>query len=228
VLSIVGWLGVPPSARAARLASIVCRIQNMARGHMVCNFNLLCANYATTFKASNRFVDTLLFSCKWRPVHQFHAEKRIPSYPLAEGDFLYAIEHSGSFTATATDVDGEYFAMAMAWILPVSEVASDAIIVVPLTPLAADGKLNFNTLGSMFVQLVAKPRTLCTYGLCIAYSAGTTDSQTLADWRFPAVASYILAQRDLSEPLEDQMWTSPLRWRLRSVSASDSWERMVS
>jgi hypothetical protein len=38
------------------------------------------------------------------------AEVSIPSFPLVEGDFLHAIEHSGSFSATSTE-EGEYSVM---------------------------------------------------------------------------------------------------------------------
>jgi hypothetical protein len=104
-------------------------------------------------------------------------EVRIPSYLVAKGDLWHAIEHSGSFHATSTDMEGEYFAMAMARVVPAAEVHLDAIIVIPLTPPVADDELDFTFLAqakSMFVQLVAKPHTLRTYGLCTAYSAGTS------------------------------------------------------
>jgi hypothetical protein len=131
------------------------------------------------------------------------AEVRIPNYPLAEGDLLHAIEHSGSFHATSTDMEGEYFAMAMARIVPVAEVHLDAIIVIPLTPPIADVELDFTFLAqakSMFVQLVAKPQTLCTYGLCTAYSAGTSvrPLPVGASFKFPSLAFYIVAQRELA------------------------------
>lgn len=133
----------------------------------------------------------------------YMAEVRIPNFPLAEGNLLHAIENAGSFEATSTDVDGEYFAMAMASVLPATEVPRDAIIVIPLTQPTADEALDFTFLAqaeSMFVQLVAKPQTLCTYGRCVAYSAGTTVRPLPigAPLRFPSVAAYIVAQQELA------------------------------
>jgi hypothetical protein len=57
----------------------------------------------------------------------------IPNYPLAAGDLLGAIEHSGSVVSSSTDDEGEYYAMAMAQVLPAEQLPADSIIVIPLT-----------------------------------------------------------------------------------------------
>jgi hypothetical protein len=38
---------------------------------------------------------------------------------------LHAIEHCGSYSATSTKFEGEYFVMAMAQVLPADQVATD-------------------------------------------------------------------------------------------------------
>jgi hypothetical protein len=91
----------------------------------------------------------------------------------------------------------------MARVRPAAELALDAIVVIPLIQPTADDVLVFTLLAqakSMFVQLVAKPLTLCTYGRCVAYSAGATVRPLPigAPLRFPTIASYIVAQRELA------------------------------
>jgi hypothetical protein len=56
----------------------------------------------------------------------------------------------------------------------------------------------------MFVQLVAKPQTLCTYGLCTAYSAGISvrPLPVGASFKFPSLAFYIVAQRELATAVQ--------------------------
>lgn len=130
-------------------------------------------------------------------------EVRIPNYPLAEGDLLHAIENSASFSPTSTEEEGEYFAMAMARMDPAAEVQGDSIIIIPLTHPTGDDVQDFTFLSRsdlMFVQLVAKPQTLRTYGRCVAYSAGTTvrPLPVGAAVKFPTVPFYIVAQREMA------------------------------
>jgi hypothetical protein len=53
----------------------------------------------------------------------------LPNFPLATGDLLRAIEHSGSVEQRSTDDAGEYYSMAMAKTRPPGLVVESAIIV---------------------------------------------------------------------------------------------------
>jgi hypothetical protein len=80
----------------------------------------------------------------------------IPNYPLAAGDLLRAIEHSGSVVSSSTDDDGEYYAMAMAQVLPAEQLPADSIIVVPLITPRVDEALDFTFMAAaecMFVKI---------------------------------------------------------------------------
>jgi hypothetical protein len=128
---------------------------------------------------------------------------QIPNYPLAAGDLIRSIEHSGSVVATSTEEDGEYYAMAMAHVMAADLVPQDAIIVVPLTQPAPDEVLDFTFVSrakSMFVQLHERPQPLRTYGHVAAYSAGAPVRPLAvgATFKFPTVASFIVAKRELA------------------------------
>lgn len=131
------------------------------------------------------------------------AEVHIPNYPLVDGDLLHAIEKSGRFTAASTEEAGEYFAMAMAQMVPSTEVQPDAIIIIPLTQPMGNEVTDFTFLSQatlMFVELVARPQIIRTYGLCVAYSAGTTvrPLPVGAALKFPTVNRYIVAKQVLA------------------------------
>ena len=122
----------------------------------------------------------------------------LPNFPLATGDLLRAIEHSGSVEQTSSDEAGEYYAMAMASVKPAEEVAESAIIVIPLTKPREGEVLDFSFVAvadCMFFQLHQTPQPRCTYGHCAAYSAGTLYRPVeVGDvFKFPSIAQYIVA-----------------------------------
>jgi hypothetical protein len=89
----------------------------------------------------------------------------LPNFPLASGDLLRAIEHSGSVVSTYSDDARECHAMAMAAVVPANEVqeGASAIIVVPLTRPRDDEPLNFTFAAAancMYVQLHSNSSTV--------------------------------------------------------------------
>jgi hypothetical protein len=95
----------------------------------------------------------------------------LPNFPLATGDLLRAIEHSGSVEQASSDDAGEYYAMVMASVKPAEEVMESVIIVIPLSIPHAGEALDLTFVAAadcMFFQLhqVSQPR--CTYGHCAA------------------------------------------------------------
>ena len=96
----------------------------------------------------------------------------LPNFPLASGDVLRAIEHSGSVVPTYSNDAGECYAMAMAAVATSNEVQEGAIIVVPLTRTRDDEPLDFTFAAAakcMYVQLHSTPQLCRTYGQCAAY-----------------------------------------------------------
>jgi hypothetical protein len=127
----------------------------------------------------------------------------LPNFPLAAGDLLRAIEHSGSVTATSTDDAGEYYAMAMATVVPAESVQEGAIIVIPLTIPRPDEVLDFTFVAAadcMYVQLHSLPQLRRTYGHCAAYSADAPDQPLAigAVFKFATVGSFIVAKQQLA------------------------------
>jgi hypothetical protein len=101
----------------------------------------------------------------------------LPNFPLATGDLLRAIEHSGSVKQTSSDDAGEYYSMAMAKPEPAEQVMESAIIVIPLTVPRAGEVLH-----------------------CAAYSADAPyrPVEVGAVFKFPSIASYIVASKELA------------------------------
>jgi hypothetical protein len=141
----------------------------------------------------------------------------LPNYPLASGDLLRAIEHSGSVAPTSTDDAGEYYAMAMAQVLQADQVPVDSIMVVPLTPPRADEVLDFSFVAAsecMYVQLHEQPQFRRTYGHCMAYSGDLVEKplEIGAVFKFATIGTFIIAKRQLvaavrattSPAIEDQ------------------------
>jgi hypothetical protein len=96
-------------------------------------------------------------------------EVQIFNYPLAMGDLIRSLEHTGSVVATSTEEDGESYAMAMAHVVAADMVPQDAIIVVPLTQPAPDEVLDSTFVSratSIFLQLQLheRPQPMRTYG----------------------------------------------------------------
>lgn len=131
------------------------------------------------------------------------SEVFLPNFPLAAGDLLRAIEHSGSVVATSTDDAGEYYAMAMASVVPADSVQEGAIIIVPLTVPRPDEVLDFTFVAAadcMYVQLHAVPQLRRTYGHCAAYSADAPDRplDIGAVFKFATIGSFLVAKHQLA------------------------------
>jgi hypothetical protein len=127
----------------------------------------------------------------------------LPNFPLATGDLLRAIEHSGSVKHTSSDDAGEYYSMAMAKTEPAEQVMESAIIVIPLTVPRAGEVLDFTFVAAadcMYFQLHQIPQLRCTYGHCAAYSADAPyrPVEVGAVFKFPSIASYIVASKELA------------------------------
>jgi hypothetical protein len=127
----------------------------------------------------------------------------LPNFPLATGDLLRAIEHSGSVKQTSSDDAGEYYSMAMAKPEPAEQVMESAIIVIPLTVPRAGEVLDFTFVAAAdctYFQLHQIPQLWCTYGHCAAYSADAPyrPVEVGAVFKFPSIASYIVASKELA------------------------------
>jgi hypothetical protein len=131
----------------------------------------------------------------------------LPNFPLATGDLLRAIEHSGSVMQTWRDDAREYYAMAMATTKLAEEVMENAIIVIRLTAPSAGEVLDFTFVAAadcMYFQLHRITQLRCTYGHCAAFSADHEFSAFLstmevgAVFKFPSIFSYIVASTELA------------------------------
>ena len=131
---------------------------------------------------------------------------QLPSYPLAPGSLLHALEHTSTVVSSSTDDDGEFFAMSLAEVTSAAEVESNAMIVVPLNEPLVDQQLDFTyAAGSslMFIQLTARPQPRMTYGHCAAYSDGLLDQpvEIGSKFKFPTSVTFIVAKPQLVEAI---------------------------
>jgi hypothetical protein len=107
----------------------------------------------------------------------------LPNFPLATGDLLRAIEHSGSVTPTSRNDAGEYFSMAMATTKLAEEVMESAIIVIPLTVSRVGEVLDFSFVAASVlsatsdsaVEVHVRP-LCCLLGRCSVSTCGSWSS----------------------------------------------------
>jgi methylmalonyl-CoA mutase cobalamin-binding subunit len=58
---------------------------------------------------------------------------RLPSYDMAPGAMLRAVEDASSVIAGSTDERGEYLAMSLVEVMPAAGVSDGPVIILPLT-----------------------------------------------------------------------------------------------
>ena len=104
---------------------------------------------------------------------------------------------------SSTDDDGEYYAMAMAQVLPAEQLPADSIIVVPLTTPRVDEALDFAFMAAaecMYVKVYDKPQARRTYGQCAAYSVDCAYKVSVAIgdvFKFSTLGTFVVARRQL-------------------------------
>jgi hypothetical protein len=127
----------------------------------------------------------------------------LPSFPLATGDLLHAIENSGSVERRSTDDAGKYYSMAMASVILAAEVQESSVIVIPLTAPRPDEALDFTFVAAadcMFFQLHRVPHSRCTYGHCAAYftDAPNRPVEVGAVFKFLSLTRYLVDSKELA------------------------------
>ena len=131
-----------------------------------------------------------------------------PVYELAPAPILRAAEHVSTMHDTCSDNAGEFFAMAMAELLPIDQVPKGAVIVLPLSEPAEEQRVDFTFLASsplIFLQLYSKPQPRLTYCTVAGYSSASTHRLLALGEKisFPSVTNYVVAQRDLLDAIRD-------------------------
>ena len=76
---------------------------------------------------------------------------RLPSYILASGPLLRAMERVSSIRAGSTTERGEEFSVSMACTNTVATVLTEAVMILPLTEPAENQALDFDSFLSSFV-----------------------------------------------------------------------------
>jgi hypothetical protein len=127
----------------------------------------------------------------------------LPNFPLATGDLLRAIEHSGSVEQRSTDDAGEYYSIAMAKTRPPGLAVESANIVIPLSVPRPGEALYFTFVAAadcMYFQLHQVPHARRTYGHCAAYSADAPYKPVDigAAFKFLSLTSYIVVSTELA------------------------------
>ena len=88
------------------------------------------------------------------------------------------LEDAAVATTTSSDEAGDYFNMALAIKVPVSEVRHNAIVLVPLSATADGAVMTSTSLAAgptMYVQLNGLPQLRMVFGSCVGYSDDTVD-----------------------------------------------------
>ena len=132
----------------------------------------------------------------------------VPVYELAPASILRAVENASSLEGTCSDDAGEFYSMAMAESVAAGLVPDGAVIVLPLAEPLDDQHLDFTFLASsplVFLRVFSKPQPRMTYCQVAGYTEGARDRPLglLAKVRFPSVANYLVAKRDLLEAIQD-------------------------
>ena len=139
---------------------------------------------------------------------------RLPSYSLASGPLLRAMETASSIRAGSTTERGEEFSVSMTCTNTVATVLTEAVMILPLTEAAENEALDFDYLAASdltFIQIHGTPQLRMTYGHYLEYSLGVADRAvplgTLL--KFPATANYIIAGPELLAEIRNTVVRAP-------------------
>jgi hypothetical protein len=127
---------------------------------------------------------------------------RLPSYDMAPGAMLRAVEDASSVIAGSTDERGEYLAMSLVEVIPAAGVPDGSVIILPLTSPSEGELSNFTYLAAsahMYIRIHVRPQPLFTYGQCMAYSDGAEERVVPVGARvkFPSSDNYLVATPEL-------------------------------
>ena len=141
---------------------------------------------------------------------------RIPNYELLPTSFLKGLEDAALATSVATNVSGDLFNMSRADILPLTEVAEDAVILIPLFTTENSVVMNSTILAEgpmVYIRLDGPPQPRAIFGTCVAYSedADIREVAVGAKVQFPPPPR-LLVGKPLSWTFS--MRTSARRWTI--------------
>jgi hypothetical protein len=103
----------------------------------------------------------------------------IPSYEMARGAILKAVEDASSVVAGSTDEGGKHLSMSLVESMLAANVPDGSIIILLLMPPTEGQAMNFTYLAAskhMFIRIHIRPQPMYTYGQCMAYSDGTEET----------------------------------------------------
>jgi hypothetical protein len=138
----------------------------------------------------------------------------IPTYEMAPGAVLRAVEDASSVIAGSTDEGGEYLSMSLVESVSADRVPHGSIIILPLTPPTDGQTMDFTYLAAskhMFIEVHYRPQPMYTYGQCVAYSDGTENRLIPVgnQVKFPSANKYLVATPDLVGLMRNSLEAEP-------------------
>ena len=140
-------------------------------------------------------------------------EVRFPVYELFPTSLLKGLEDAALATLISTDIAGDLFNCSRALKVALSDIAPEAIIMIPLFAMEDATVMNSSALaiGSMvYIRLDYQPQPRAVFGSCIAYSEGAGDREVPIGGRvqFPPPAHFLVAKPLLVELIDSMSGTA--------------------
>ena len=138
---------------------------------------------------------------------------RIPNYELLPTSFLKGLEDAALATSVATNVSGDLFNMSRADILPLTEVAEDAVILIPLFTTENSVVMNSTILAEgpmVYIRLDGPPQPRAIFGTCVAYSEGADIREVAvgAKVQFPPPPRLLVGKPSLVDLFNEDIGTA--------------------
>ena len=124
---------------------------------------------------------------------------RIPAHVSLPASMLQSLQDAALLTATSTEPDGEYFGMQLGAKVAATDIAPDAVIMVPLFTKEDTVVLNYDLMAAgprLYLMLVGPPQPLMTYAICLAYSNEASEKIVPIGQlvRFPSPLHFVVAK----------------------------------
>ena len=169
--------------------------------------NTTCTTYSTQVSKQSIFIRMSVASA---PIQ---GEVRFPIYELLPTSLLKGLEDAALAILTSTDIAGDLFNCSRASKVALSDIAPEAIIMIPLFAMEDATVMNSSALaiGSMvYIRLDYQPQPRAVFGSCLAYSGGAGDREVQIGGRvqFPPPAHFLVAKPLLVELIDSMSGTA--------------------
>lgn len=138
---------------------------------------------------------------------------RLPNYELLPTALLKGLEDAAVAVMESNSVPGDLFNMALVAKLPLTDVAADAVVLIPLFTTTDAAAMDSTTLAVgpiMYVRLDGPPQPRAIFGTCIAYSEGAVPNEIQLGTKvqFPPPSHLLVAKPALLDLFDEDSGTT--------------------